>query len=352
LKKNNNTASGMRPRYSIVVPIYKDGDLADEFCLELDRVFREYLGTDDIAESTEVIFVNDGSPDNSTEALRKVCQKWRFARAVTLSRNFGQHVALSCGYEHARGEFVASLNVDMQDPLAEVVKLLDRIEKRDVDIVIGLRRHRRDSFSKHVTSVLFHYVLSKLTGYPIPTNMATVRVMNRQFVDAYNSLSEKSRFLPGLESWLGFRRGFVEIEHAERKVGKSSYNFTKRFVLALDSIISFSDLPLRMVVLVGSCIAVVGLLLTVALVIQKLFFVDLQAGYTSTVAIVVFLGGVQILVVGLASLYIGRILKEVQNRPLYVVEQRIGFESEKHAGSAGGSSLEAVDRRASQRGIG
>jgi dolichol-phosphate mannosyltransferase len=335
-----------------VVPIYKDGDLADTFCSEFDQVFRAHLRADDISESIEVIFVNDGSPDDSAEALRRVCAKWRFAKAVTLSRNFGQHVALSCGYEHARGDFVASLNVDMQDPPSELVKLLECAEKGDADIVIGLRRKRRDSFSKRFTSVLFHFVLSKLTGYWIPTNMATVRVMNRKFVDAYNSLSEKSRFLPGLEGWLGFRRDYVEIEHAERKVGKSSYNFTKRLLMALDSIISFSDLPLRMVVLLGSCIAFVGLCLTVALVIQKLFFVDLQAGYTSTVAIIVFFGGVQMFVVGLASLYVGRILKEVQNRPLYIVQERIGFESDQEAGSTTNTEPEFVDSRGSRRGIG
>jgi dolichol-phosphate mannosyltransferase len=345
------TRSSARPRYSVVVPIYKDGELADAFCNEFDRLFREHLRTDDISDSIEVIFVNDGSPDDSAEALRRVCAKWRFTKAVMLSRNFGQHVALSCGYEHARGDFVASLNVDMQDPPSELVKLLERAEKGDADIVIGLRRKRRDSLSKRITSVLFHIVLSKLTGYSIPTNMATVRVMNRKFVDAYNSLSEKSRFMPGLEGWLGFRRGYVEIEHAERKVGKSSYNFTKRFLMALDSIISFSDLPLRMVVLLGSCVAFVGLCLTVALVIQKLFFVDLQAGYTSTVAIIVFFGGVQMFVVGLASLYVGRILKEVQNRPLYIVQEKISFESDPEAVSTIKDEFGAVDSRVSQRGI-
>jgi dolichol-phosphate mannosyltransferase len=325
------TQGGSNVRYSLVVPIYRDGTLADAFCAEVERVFRAYLGRAEIATAVEVIFVNDGSNDDSGEQLRRACGRWRFARAINLSRNFGQHVALSCGYAHSRGELVASINVDMQDPPAELVKLIERFGGGDVDIVIGLRRRRRDSLSKRVTSIAFHYVLSKLTGYPIPLNMATVRVMNRRFVDAYYSLSENSRFLPGLEGWLGFRRGYVEIEHAERSVGKSSYNFGRRFMMALDSIISFSDLPLRMVALLGMGIALVGVVLTLALVIQKLFFVNLQAGYTSTVAIIVLFGGAQIFVVGLASLYIGRVLKEVQNRPLYIVQERINFESQPSA---------------------
>lgn len=314
------------PLYSFVVPIYKDGRLAEAFCAEFDRVFRDYLGTADITSAVEVIFVNDGSPDDSTEHLRAVCRKYPFAKAIALSRNFGHHVALSCGYLHASGQFVSSINVDMQDPPSELPKLLDRLKQGDIDIVIGLRRQRRDPWYKRMTSILFHYVLGKLTGYPLPLNMATVRIMNRQFTDAYNSFNEKSRFLPGLEGWLGFRRGYVEIEHAERKDGKSSYNFRKRFVMAMDSIISFSDLPLRMVVLAGSAIAAVGLVLMLLLVIQKLFFTDLQPGYTSTVAIIVLFGGVQMLVVGLASLYVGRVLKEVQNRPLYIVQEKVNFD--------------------------
>ena len=317
--------------YSFVVPIYNDGALADSFCAEFDRVFRAYLDREDISDAAEIVFVNDGSSNDSMSHLRDICNKWPFARAINLSRNFGHHVALSCGYRHARGDFVGSLNVDMQDPPAELPALLARFRDGDVDIVIGLRRKRRDALLKRLTSVAYHYVLGKLTGYPIPLNMATVRVMNRTFVDQYNRLTEKARFLPGLEAWLGFRRGYVEIEHKEREAGKPSYTFGKRLVMALDSIVSFSDVPLRLVVVAGSAIALVGFLLTVALVIQKLFFVDLQTGYTSTIAIVVFFGGVQVLVVGLASLYVGRILTEVQNRPLYIVEELINFDD---AGSA------------------
>ena len=314
-------------KFSFIVPIYNDGRLAHAFCVEFERVFKNYLRQADIANTVEVIFVNDGSVDNSAELLRGVCHRWRFTKAINLSRNFGHHIGLSCGYQHARGQYVGSLNVDMQDPPSEVPALLERFKGCDVDIVVGLRRARRDRWFKRASSWLFHYMLGKLTGYPLPLNMATVRVMNRQFTDAYNSFTEKSRFLPGLEGWLGFRRGYVEIEHAERKEGKSSYNFWKRFVMAVDSIVSFSDLPLRMVVFAGSCTAFVGFMLTLGLVVTRLFFADLQPGYTSTVAIVVLFAGVQMLVVGLASLYVGRVLKEVQNRPLYVVQERINFGS-------------------------
>ena len=330
--------------YSFVVPIYKDAALAEAFCQEFARVFREYCGRTDIEKEVEVIFVNDGSSDNSDEILRQTCQRHRFARAMSLSRNFGQHIALSCGYAHARGRFVGSLNVDMQDPPAEIPRMLARFEEDDVDIVLGLRRARRSSRMDQVTSKLFHYVLSKLTGYDLPLNMATLRVMNRRFVDAYNALTEKSRFIPGLEYWLGFKRAYVPVEHVERQEGRSSYTFRKRFLMALDSIISFSDLPLKITVVAGSLIALLGLLLGVLLMIQKLFFVTMLPGYTSTVCLIVFFGGVQILSIGLASLYIGRILKEVQNRPLYIIRTRHNFQNDTAEASRAEhrSSAEAV----------
>jgi dolichol-phosphate mannosyltransferase len=147
--------------------------------------------------------------------------------------------------------------------------------------------------------------------------------MNRRFVDAYNSLAESSRYLPGLESWLGFARGYVPVAHTERRRGRSSYNFTRRLQMAADAIVSFSDLPLRITVLVGFAVVFVSFILMAGLVVQRLFFAYIQLGYTSTICVIVFIGGVQLTVTGLASLYIGRILREVQRRPLYVIRDVI-----------------------------
>ena len=155
--------------------------------------------------------------------------------------------------------------------------------------------------------------------------------MNRRFTDAYLRFCEKTPFLDGLQFWLGFKRHYVQITHQARKAGKSSYNFRRRFVMATNSIISFSDLPLRMTVVVGTFIALCGFLYALVVIYQRLFM-DVQAGFSSLVSIIIFLGGVQMLVIGLASLYIGRILKEVQNRPLYVVREKVGFEKASMSG--------------------
>jgi|SRR5215470_8723723 len=306
-------------RYSFVVPIYRDARLGDAFCAEFQRVFREYLGTTAIEDAVELIFVNDDGSEETAQALRQLCDVYSFAKAITLSRNFGQHTALSCGYAHAQGQYVGMLNVDMEDPPDQIPLLLREIEKAECDIVWGLRRKRHGPRLAHFTSLGFGYLLNKATGYDIPLNVATLRVMNRPFIDAYNQLTEKGRYIPGLEMWLGFRRGYVDIVHRGRSTGRSSYTFAKRLNMAFEAMISFSDLPLRFLVLLGSLIALIGVALAVFLVVGKIFFTDYQAGYTSTISTIVFLGGVQIMVVAVASLYIGRILKEVQNRPLYII---------------------------------
>ena len=309
-------------KYSFVVPIYNDAYLAGDFCAEFEAVFKRYLAVEALEQHAEVIFVNDGSQDESFAVLRdQVCARFPFAKLVDLSRNFGQHIAISAGYRYAKGEYVGLVNVDMEDPPDQLPILLESLEREQLDFVGGRYKQRRISITKKITSKVFAWLLNVFTGYRVPLDMATCRVMTRRFIDAYNQLTEKSRYLPGLESWLGFRRGWAIIEHRPRRRGKSSYNFKRRLLLALDSIISFSDLPLKIATLVGSGVALIGFVMTLALAVGKMFFIDFQIGYTSTISIIVFMGGVQILVMGLASLYIGRILREVQNRPLFVVRE-------------------------------
>lgn len=313
-----------RPRCSFVVPIYGDGALAEAFCAEFERVMTTHLGGP-LPGRAELIFVDDGSRDDSARVVRSLLPRYPFARLVELSRNFGQHVALSCGYAHATGEYVGMLNVDMEDPPDQIPLLLDAIAKGEHDFVVGVRPERGGSGRNRFSSIAFNWVLNKLTGSDVPLNCATLRVMSRRFTDAYNSLTERSRYLPGLEMWLGFPRAYVPIRHQPRRDGRSSYDLGRRVRMAIESIISFSDLPLRFLAWTGLLVAATGFVLTLALVVSKLFFVDYRPGYTSTVAIIVFLGGVQILVTGVAALYVGRILREVQGRPLYVVKDRHNF---------------------------
>jgi glycosyltransferase involved in cell wall biosynthesis len=311
---------------SFVVPIYNDGYLAESFCLNFESVFRDYTQLSDISNQVELIFVNDGSKNNSLEKLIELTPMFNFVKVINLSRNFGQHIALSCGYKYASGQYVGMLNVDQQEPPSELPKLINHLKNNNFDIVFGLADVRKTSFINSITSNIFNQLLNFLTRSKTPLNVTTARVMNRKFVDAYNSLSEKTRYLPGLETWLGFNHGYLPIIHTERAVGKSSYNLMKRLNMALESILSFSDYPLRLITTFGFLTSVIGFLLSLFLLIAKLFFIDFQPGFATTISLITFFAGIQILVIGVASLYIGRILKEVQNRPLYIVRDIYNFE--------------------------
>jgi dolichol-phosphate mannosyltransferase len=312
-------------QYSFVVPIYRDAELAGDFCASFLKSFQNYLGIDDIEKEVELIFVCDDGAPESVALLRQVCDEFAFAKCIELNRNFGQHAALSCGYASATGEFVGMLNVDQEDPPDQIPVLLDALIPSDFDMALSLRDSRPWTF-RQSSSRLFNWLLNKATGARVPVDAGTLRVMRRRSVQHLNSLEEHSRFLPGLESWFGFRTIYVPTTQQPRKAGKSSYSFRRRIRMGFQAIVSFSDLPLRFVVMLGMAVSLVGFVLGGFLVLSKWLFTDYRPGYTSTMAVIVFLGGVQIVVVGVASLYIGRILTEVQRRPPWVVRSTYKFD--------------------------
>ncbi len=311
--------------YSFIVPIYNDADLAPAFCASFQTAFRSLLGVDDIVAKVELIFVSDGSREEDFEKLRQVAHSYPFVRLIELSRNFGQHVAVSAGYANASGSYVGTMNVDMEDSPDQIPIVLTKMKENQWDFACGIYEVRHIPLMQKVTSVLFNVTMGFLTGYSLAYRSATLRIMNRAFLLAYLQLSEKSRFLPALECWLGFRRGYVPVRHQPRGTGRSSYNLRRRLSMALESVITFSDIPLRFAALGGLAIALIGFALIGILIFHKLFSIDFRPGYTSTIAATVFLGGLNILTIGLASLYIGKILKEVQNRPLYIIRQKVNF---------------------------
>jgi dolichol-phosphate mannosyltransferase len=337
---------------SFVVPIYNDGHLAHAFCEEFARVMAGYYGTSRVGERAEVIFVDDGSINDSWAHLQRVTGEFDFARAVCLSRNFGQHVAISCGYQYASGEYTGMLNVDMQDPPDQIPVQLDHLKSHSVDIVLGLYDQRAAPLSQRLQSAGFNWVLNKLTGTETPLNTATLRIMNRPFREAYNRLTEKQRYIPALETWLGFRRAYLPIHSQPRRDGRSSYNFRKRLAMAITAVVSFSDVPMRIGVVIGLLIGFVGFLLALRLIVGKLLIGDYQPGYTSTVCLILLLGGVQIVFTGIASLYIGQIQREVQNRPLFVVRETcgVGLAEEPCSRSAAGGDSTGKDGPGVRRG--
>ena len=324
-------------RYSFVVPIYQDGYLVNSFCEEIELSLQQILGTERIDDLAEVIFVNDGSRDNSQELLIAASARFPFVKVIELSRNFGQHLAVSCGYRFAAGEYICMINVDQQDPPNQIGVVLDAINKGGCDIVVGLRSQRGESLLNSITSRAFNSTLNLLTGAKTPLNAASLRIMTRQFINAYNSVGDHAPYIPGLENWLGFRHAYVPILHQRRKQGKSSYKFRKRWRMALESIIGFSDLPLRIAATLGFCITVIGMLLAGVLVLEQLASFRFLPGFTSTMTAIVFLGGLNLMFLGLVSLYVGRILREVQGRPRFVVKSFENFVF--HTGAEDGTPM-------------
>ncbi|TMH59504.1 MAG: glycosyltransferase family 2 protein [Betaproteobacteria bacterium] len=309
-------------QYSIVVPIYGDGDLAHALCAEIHRVMSGYVGAAPLREQLELIFVNDGSRDASLEALLKARQRFDFVRVIDLSRNFGQHSAIACGMRDARGGIVLRMNVDMQDPPSAIPTLVQALKEGAYDLVVGQYSLRKSPLMNRLSAYLYYVLFRLLTGFDTPQNTSPLRAMSRRFVDAYNALTEKSRFPQGLDQWLGFRHQYVEIEHHSRADGRSAYGFWSRLRLGINGILYFSDRPLQLVAVAGFFVASLGLLLAAYIVAERLLGADYLPGFASLASIALIAFGIQLGCTGLVGLYVAKIFREVQNRPLYLVREK------------------------------
>ena len=305
-------------RYSVVIPIYNDAYLARDCCIETAAVFAA------ISNDFEILFINDGSKNDSLAVLIALSKEFHFVRVIELARNYGQHSAVACGYKEARGEVVIRMNVDMQVPPAELPKLLAVFEAEDADLVVGQYAKRKSPLTTKCSAWCYYALFKFLTGLKAEQNTSPMRVMSRRFIGAYNSLTEKSRFPQGLDLWLGFKQRYVTIEHRERVDKKSSYNFCSRLSLALTGLLYFSDRPIKMVIIFGFVMGIIGSLMGGYIIVGKILGVSFLPGYASLAAIALFTFGIQLTCLGLIGLYIGKIFKEVQNRPLYLVREEYG----------------------------
>lgn len=307
---------------TIVVPIYHDGYLAEAFCKELQHVMQKMLFKKDIKKNVELIFVNDGSTDNSLDTLLNLTKKYSFIKVIDLSRNFGQHAAIACGLLESKGEIVLRANVDMQDPLDQIPRFLSVMKKEECDLVIGKYKKRSSRLVTKIHSYLFFHIFNFLTGFKIPQNTSPLRAMSRKYVIEYNKLTEKSRFPQGIDHWLGFKHKYVSIDHKKRIDSNSSYNFYSRMKMSIDAILYFSERPLVLMVLFGFLLALGGFILVTGLILNKFYGTDFIPGYVSTLSIIVLFFGAQIFSIGLVGLFVAKTFKEVQNRPLFIIRER------------------------------
>lgn len=304
---------------SIVIPIYNEEVLIDR----LHEAIRDTM--DGLATDWEVIYVNDGSRDRSLELLLKVQAEDPHVKVVELSRNWGHQPALTAGLAQASGDAIVMMDGDLQDPPSVIPDMLDAW-RGGAQVVIAQRRSRAEVGIRRLMFSLFYKVLGYMSDFPIPLNAGIFGLLDRQAVDAILRMGESNRYIPGLRAYAGFKTEVVYYDRADRVAGETKQSFWKLLRYGLDAIFSFSYKPLRLSLFAGLLTAGFSAVYGAALLICRLFGVGMFGqpmvdGYTSTIVSILFLGGVQLVCVGILGEYIGRIYDEVKRRPLYLVRK-------------------------------
>lgn len=308
--------SNQRPRYSIVAPVFNEEETLPEFYRRTRAVMDQLDGT------CELILVFDGSRDRSPEIGRELRAQDPRVKLIIFSRNFGHQIAISAGIDYAEGDAVVIIDSDLQDP-PEVIHELVAKWKEGYQVVYAQRAKRRgETFFKLFTAALFYRIIRKLASIEIPPDTGDFRLIDRKVVLALRQLREHHRFMRGLSVWVGFKQTGILYERHERYAGTTQYPFRKMFKFALDAITGFSYVPLQLATTLGLWISFLALLaIPVVAILRAVFGQEFFGGQASTLIAVLFLGGVQLIFLGILGEYLGRIYDEVKNRPLYIVAE-------------------------------
>ena len=304
---------------SVIVPMFNEEAVLPAFFTRLEKTLAE-LGV-----TYEIICVNDGSRDGTQQLLTEAHARDPRIRVLNFSRNFGKEIALTAGLDHARGAAVVPIDADLQDPPELIAEFLQRW-REGFDVVLGVRRNRNsDTWTKRISASTFYRVLNKMARIQIPANAGDFRLMDRRVVDTLHGVRERQRFMKGLFAWVGFRQCEVSYVRPERSAGASKFNYWGLWTFALDGITGYSTVPLHVAGYLGTLTALAALLYGIYLVVRTLLFGTDVPGYTSTMVAVLFLGGVQLTVLGIMGEYLGRVHEETKHRPLYIVESALGW---------------------------
>lgn len=305
---------------SLILPIYNEAGNIPQLYERLVNTMRE------LGEAYEMIFVDDGSTDRSLDLLRSLHSQDAHVRIVRLSRNFGHQRALTAGLDCARGRAVIFMDTDLQHPPEMIPELVKRWQ-HGYDIVYTVREDSEGAGSmKRVSSYIFYKLINLLSGVRIPRNAADFRLMDKRAADVLQEMREEARFVRGLVAWLGFSQTGVSFKADRRYTGHTNYSLLRMLRFAIDGMISFSILPLRMSLWIGAMAAVVGFAYAVYALCAKFVLERVVTGWTSIIVVIIFFGGVQLMALGVIGEYVGRIYSESKRRPLYIVQERIGFE--------------------------
>jgi dolichol-phosphate mannosyltransferase len=309
------------PHISVVTPVYGCAASLDELYLRLRKTLEQ------VSENFEIIMVDDASPDKAWEKIVTLAKSDQRVKGIRLSRNFGQHHAITAGLDHSTGEWIVVMDCDLQDRPEEILKLYRKAQE-GYRVVWGQRIERRDSLLKKIGSSLFHRIYDYFTEKKSDSSIANFSIIHRQVRDHWVSLREQNRNFPLFVEWLGFRSTAIRVEHAPRPIGKSAYTLRKLIGFAVDNIVSQSNKPLIISIKFGFLISFLSFLYAIFLVIRYFSHGIAVEGWTSVMVSIYFIGGLLFANMGFLGLYIGKIFNETKGRPLYIIDEEINMGEE------------------------
>lgn len=306
-------------KLSIVIPIYNEQDIIPELHRRLTAVI------DKIDENTEVILIDDGSNDKSYEKMLKINQLDSRYKILRLARNFGHQVALTAGIDNSSGDAVILMDGDLQDPPELLPQMIEKW-KEGYDVVYTVKRSRKENFLKRLAFSSFYKLMYTFSVISIPMEAGNFSLMDKKVVGILKKMPERNRYLSGMRAWAGFRQIGVEFDREARFAGRPKMTLKRLIKLAFDGLISFSNAPLRLAIYVGLGSAGISFLGAAYVIYEKLFTNKAILGWASTIVAITFIGGMILLTLGVVGEYIGRIYDEVKQRPIYVLQEKIGFD--------------------------
>jgi polyisoprenyl-phosphate glycosyltransferase len=308
---------------SIVIPMYNESE-------NIEYLYKKIISSiEKLKISFEVICINDGSRDDTLQKLYMLSKKDKRIKVLDLSRNFGKEIAMTAGIDYSTGNAVVPIDADLQDP-PELIKDLYKKWKEGYEVVYAKRSIRKgESFIKKITAHFFYKIIQKMTNFNIPENTGDFRLMDRKVVNALNELRETHRFMKGLFSWVGFKHTAVTYDRDPRYAGTTKWNYFKLLNLAIEGVTSFSHIPLRIAMYLGFFVSITSFAYAIFIITKKFLYGDIVQGYASIMAVILFLGGIQLIAIGIIGEYVGRTYNESKRRPLYFIREQYGFINQK-----------------------
>ncbi len=303
---------------SVVSPVYKAKKMVDILVAQLIETLSK------ITNDFEILLIDDGSPDNSWESIIESSKKDSRVKGIRLSRNFGQHNAITAGLDTCKGEWVVIIDCDLQDNPEEIIKLYNKA-KEGFDVVLARRGKRKDSLIKVFQNWLFYKVFNYLTDMNCDSEVGAFRILSRKVVENLKQIREENRYIHGLVQWTGFSTASIDVIHGKRTEGSSTYTLGKMIHLAIGTIISYSDKPLRVVTMLGFSLSFIAFVYGTYILLRAIFLGSPVTGWTSLFVSLYFLSGVIITILGIIGIYLGKTFSEVKKRPLYVISSQIGL---------------------------